>query len=115
MYYIVGFLGNQAENHAKRMAKESGRQDCMLHFVQARFAVRNKGEEAAVKKLIANKYIPTEMMEKCKRLGGLCYLDVICCIFSLFYWTCVCHHRHHGEWYCLWWFNYRGNLSGSGI
>ena len=35
VYYIVGFLGNQAENHAKRMAKGSGRQDCMLNFEQA--------------------------------------------------------------------------------
>ena len=28
-----------------------------------------KGEEADAKKLIANKSIPTEMVEKCKRLG----------------------------------------------
>ena len=60
------------------MAKRSGRQDCMLNFVQARFAVRNTGEEAAVKKLITNESIPTEMVEKCEQRGGLRYPDVTC-------------------------------------
>ena len=31
-YYLIGFIGNQAHNYTKRMAKGSGRQVCMQNF-----------------------------------------------------------------------------------
>ena len=63
MYYIIGFLGIQAGNHAKRLAKGSGRQLCLSYFAAEQFAVRNKGGEEVVEKLIDDKAIPTSLVE----------------------------------------------------
>ena len=78
VYYIVGFLGIQAEKHAKRLAKGSGRQLCLSYFAVERFAVRNKGGEDAVNKLVNETAIPTSMVETRERYGGLRYADARC-------------------------------------
>ena len=69
---------NTGRKHAKRLAKGSGRQLCLSYFAVERFAVRNKGGEEAVKKLISETAIPTSLVETRERYGGLRYADARC-------------------------------------
>ena len=76
VYYIIGFLGIQAGNHAKRLSKGSRRQLCLSYFAAERFTVRNKSET-----------IPTSLVETRERYGGLSYADARCwrCFSSIEY------------------------------
>ena len=62
----------------KRMAKGSARQACMLHLTQSRFIVRNRDGESAVIGVTSDESIPTEMVERTERFGGLHYADAKC-------------------------------------
>jgi hypothetical protein len=80
-YYIIGFLGHQAEKQAKRRAKDSGVQKCLTFIANNRFFVRNRsGSEQVneIKKLVADQEMPTKLVEEREALGGLHYADRIC-------------------------------------
>ena len=78
VYYLIGFLGNQAQKHAPRLADGSTRQLCMLLFAKKRFHVRNKGGESAVLAIIEDESIPTRMGQEKEHQNGLRYADGVC-------------------------------------
>ena len=47
-YYMIGFLGIQAGNHANCLAKDSKRQLCLPYFAAEWFAVCKKGGQKVV-------------------------------------------------------------------
>lgn len=79
-YYIIGFLGHQAEKEAKRRAKDSGVKAYLTYIAHNRFLVRRRGEKdiGVINVLVADIEMPTEMVEKRETLGGLHYADRIC-------------------------------------
>ena len=78
LYYIIGFVGGQMEKHAKRMARGSGKQACMLHLHKSRYIVQIRDGDSAVSRIISDDSIPTEMVERTERFGGLHYADARC-------------------------------------
>ena len=59
VYYVTGFLGNQADKEATRRAKDSGVRLCLEHIAKEKFLVRNRGQEVGVNALIEDKDMPT--------------------------------------------------------
>ena len=80
VYYIIGFLGNQAEKHAERCAEGSGGKKCIEYIVKNRFHVNNRGEENEnqIKALLDDAGVPTALVQQRERLGGLHYADKAC-------------------------------------
>ena len=78
VYYVTGFLGNQANNEATRRAKDSGVRLCLEHIAREKFLVRNRGQEVGVNALIADKDMPTTMVRQRENFGGLCYATKEC-------------------------------------
>ena len=70
VYYLIGFVGNQAHNYIKCMAKNIGRQVCMENFVGTQFAEHNKDDEANMEEPIKYHSIPAEMVAKVERYDG---------------------------------------------
>ena len=72
VYYIVGYLGGQAQKHAKLMAEGSSKQSCLLHISSARFkSRRDDGDKSAVLELIADPSVPTTMVQKKRDVQGV--------------------------------------------
>ena len=80
VYYIIGFLGNQAEKEASRRAKDSGVSKCLHFLSQHCFLVRNRSdsESQQIDMLIADEDIPTDMISKREAFGGLHYHTKSC-------------------------------------
>ena len=76
VYYITGFLGNQADKEAKRRAKHSGVRACLSFIADNKFLVNNRGDD--IQRLIADDDIPTELVQEREAFGGLHYPDKEC-------------------------------------
>jgi len=66
------------EKHAKRMARGSGKQVCMLHLHKSRYIVQNRDGDSTVSRVIRDNSTPTEMVERTERFGGLHCADARC-------------------------------------
>ena len=78
VYYITGFLGNQAAKAAKSHVKGSSVKICMTYIASSKFPTRSNGHESELLNLIADNDIPTEMVQKRESFGGLHYVDGEC-------------------------------------
>ena len=66
------------EKHAKRTARGNGKQECMLHLHKSIYIVQNRDGDYVVNKVISDDSIPTKMVERTERFGGLHYVDARC-------------------------------------
>ena len=71
-YYVIGFLGNQLENEAKRRNKRGEIRRCMEHF--CRHFIKPNNNPAKVELL--REELPTSLVDACLAFGGLRYTDV---------------------------------------
>lgn len=79
VYYITGFLGNQAEKEAQRRAKDSGVRACLSYIAEYKFLVNNREHQKdSIQTLIADDDVPTELVQERESFGGLHYPDKEC-------------------------------------
>ena len=104
MYYIIGFLGKQAEEHSESLKKGSGKQLIIEHFSKSWFAFQNTGEDVAVQKLIEDSSVPTNTYGIEPRtpsrppLSWQPMLEFFSCIDYIW----VCKGCYRGQFHCWW-------------
>ena len=81
VYYIIGFLRNQASKEAKRRSEKSGVRLCLEFVAGRRFYVWNRGESDCILSLIENPEVPTDLVHERELFGGLQYPSVECWSF----------------------------------
>jgi hypothetical protein len=80
VYYIIGFLGRQAEKQSTKRKEGSGAQKCFKYISDTRWLVRNRSESQTqqINTLISNPTIPTDLVQQREAFGGLHYPDEKC-------------------------------------
>ena len=81
VYYIIGFLGNQASKEAKQRSEKSGVRLCLEFVASRRFYVRNCRQSDCILSLIENPEVPTDLVHERELFGGLQYPSVECWSF----------------------------------
>ena len=81
VYYIIGFLGNQASKEAKQRPEKSGVHLCLESVAVRRYYVQNCGQSDCILSLIENPEVLTDLVHEMESFGGLQYPSVECWSF----------------------------------